>query len=296
MGCEASEQTTPEAAWRGVDSTYVFEDPDDVFTLDKDLKEISGMTMMENGLLATVQDENGILYIIDPTSGEIVEQRKFGKDGDYEGLERGGGHLFILRSDGRVYVFDESIDEEFVGDSYDLDLVKGCDAEGIGYQADRERLLISCKERAGKNLDGKKAIFAYDPATQILTDEPVYLFDIEAFEASIEDHPINEAVRSVLQDHVDVSGFKPSGLAIHPRSGDLYVVSSVTKVVVRMDDAGQVTGMWDLPADLFPQPEAIAFGPDGDLFISSEAGNRKNATLVRFRDRSSGISPAPSNE
>lgn len=296
VGCEASNDAPSAPGWHGGDSTYVFSAPDDEFTLDDELEEISGLTLMEDGLLGAVQDEEGYLYLLDPTSGQIVERRDFGTDGDYEGIELAGGRLYILRSDGRLYVFDEWVGEEIEGESRDLDLVKGCDAEGIAYQRQFERLLIACKERAGKGLDDMKAIFAYDLSSQTLAEEPVILLDTKAFEASTEDHPVNEAVQSILSDHVDLSGLKPSGLATHPITGDLYVVSSVAKVVLRVDNSGAVTAMWSLPSNLFAQPEGIAFEPNGDMFISNEAGGRRHATLLRFRYRSAAASPSSSNE
>lgn len=298
VGCGMPNESTPQSEWQGVDSTYAFDEPDEMFNLNVEIEEISGLTFMEDGLLGVVQDEKGILYILDPVSGDVVDRRTFAQDGDYEGIERGGGLLFIIRSDGKLFVFENWEGEELQGDSYDLDLVKGCDAEGIAYQSNMERLLISCKERAGKGLDRKKTIFAFDPATQELAEDPVYVLDVEAFEASVEDHPINEAIRSVMSDRLDLSGFKPSGLAIHPRSGDIFIISSVTKVVIRMQESGQVTAVWPLPSRRFDQPEGIAFGPDGDLFISNEAGDRKYATLLRFRDRSANATaqPTPSNE
>lgn len=300
VGCGAADDPPPGAAWRGEDSTYVFSDPDDTFTLDGELEEISGLTLMDDGLLGAIQDEEGLLYLLDPTSGEVVDRREFGKDGDFEGIELGGGRLFILRSDGKLYIFDEWSDGGFAGDSYDVDLVKGCDAEGVAYDEARERLLIACKERAGKDLDDMKAIFAYDPETHELDEEPAYLLDTDVFQASLDEHPVNEAVQSVLSDHVDLSGLKPSGLAFHPVTGNLFVVSSVTKVILRLDGTGDVEAMWALPEELFAQPEGIAFSPNGDMYVSNESGGGGSPTLMRFRYRSGeGVdaSPAaPSNE
>lgn len=285
-GCGSSTDPSPAVSWNDEDSMYVFNEPDSSFILHAELGEISGLALMEGGLLGAVQDERGVLYTVDPMSGDIIEQHTFGSDGDYEGIDIGGGQLFVIRSDGLLFIFDEWADGAFVGDSLELNLVRDCDAEGIAYQADFERLLISCKEAAGRELKRKKAIFAFDPVTRTLSSDPVYLFDIEEFEATIEDHPINEAVSSILSDRLDLSGFKPSGLAVHPHSGDLFVVSSVTKVVMRVDSTGQVRAMWTLPAERFDQPEGIAFGPGGELYISNEAGDRLYPTLLRFRDRS----------
>lgn len=295
-GCGSSSDPSKDPAWRTDDSTYVFEEPDDVFILSKDLEEISGLTMLEEGVLGAIQDEDGDLFRIDVGSGEILDRQTFGKKGDYEGIEVGGERMYILRSDGRLNIIQDWSGQKLQTATEEADLPKGCDAEGIAYQKVQERLLIVCKEKAGKKFDGKKAVYAYDPASKTTTTEPVYVLDIEGFQASIEDHPINEAVTSILSERMDISGFKPSGLAVHPHSGELYIVSSVTKAIIRLNESGEVTALWMLPAELHDQPEGIEFASNGDLFISNEAGDRKRATLLRYRSRGRSNPSQPSNE
>ena len=285
LGCGGEEVREPVAALVPPDSSYIFSEPDDVFELDDALQEISGLTMLEDGRLAAIQDEDGILYVLDPATGAIVEEREFGEAGDYEGIELGAGRLFILRSDGELTALSGFSAGGLQLETMSADLVSGCDAEGLAYPPGGGRLLISCKENAGKGLAGKKAIFALDLATQTLGRQPAYVIDTKVVAAHIEDHPINEAVQSVLSEHLDVTGFKPSGLAFHPRTGDLFVVSSVEKVIVRLDSSGVLTALWSLPPDRFSQPEGIAFGPNGDLFISNEAGSAPHPTLLRYRER-----------
>ena len=48
-----------------------------------------------------------------------------------------------------------------------------------------------------------------------------------------------------------------------------------------MNQEGTLEAIWQLPEDLFPQPEGIAFLPDGDLFISNE-GRGGKANILRF--------------
>ena len=294
LGCADAEEREPLAAPLQPDSSYVFGEPDDVFELDEALQEISGLTMLEDGRLAAVQDEDGILYVLDPATGAIVEEREFAGPGDYEGIELVDGRLFILQSDGELIALSEPSADALQLETISVDLVSGCDAEGVAYPRGSGRLLISCKENAGKGLEGMKAIFSFDLATLTLQEQPAYLIDTKIVAAHIEDHPINEAVQSVLSDHLDISGFKPSGLALHPRSGDLFVVSSVEKVIVRLDTGGALVALWNLPPDRFSQPEGIAFAPNGDLYISNEAGSAPHPSLLRYRDRSAGAVPADS--
>ncbi len=286
--CASPDEEPPGETWQANDTTYVFDQPDDEFELPAELEEISGLTFLDDGMIGAVQDEDGDLYVIDPATGGVVDVRNFAGGGDYEGIELADAGLHVLRSNGRVYTFESWDSAEFEGDWLEYDVPKRCDAEGLAYQSARNRLLIACKEQAGDGLKGMKAIYAFDPSTNELDPEPAYVLDIDDFEANMEEHPVNEAVRSVLSDRLDLSGFKPSALAVHPRTGDVYVLSSVTKAMLRLDDAGAVSAIWMLPDELFEQPEGIAFDAAGTLYISNEAGDRSHATLLSFEERTDG--------
>lgn len=286
-GCTPAGDAPPGESWPKQDTTYVFTEPDAVFELPVELDEVSGLTLMEDGKLGAVQDEEGDLYIIDPSTGEVVDIRTFGGRGDYEGLERADATLHILKSDGSLLSFANWTAGELEGDAHDIDLPSGCDAEGIAFQPSLNRMLVACKESAGEGLGGKRAIFAFDPAMYVLDQSPAYIVDAKDFERNIDDHPINEAVRAMLSDRMDMSGYKPSALAVHPRTGDVYVASTVTRSILRLNEAGSVTALWELPVESFAQPEGIAFDSNGDLYISNEAGSGRRATLLKFRERGS---------
>jgi len=74
----------------------------------------------------------------------------------------------------------------------------------------------------------------------------------------------------------------PSGVAVHPISKEVYILSSALRCLVAMDPkSGQVRSVQSLEKSLFPQPEGIAFEKNGDLWISSE-GKKGTATLQLF--------------
>lgn len=272
--------------WPGVDSSYVFEQPDAVFELPKKLEEISGLTLLDERHLGAIQDEDGDLFVIDLGSGAVVREVTFAKGGDYEAVARAGDRLFILRSDGRLYDVAGWQADEVDARRHETGLKASCDAEGLVYQEAQHRLLVACKEKAGKKLDGYKAIYAYDLARGELFEEPAYLIDVERFSQSVrDDNPVDDRIRSALSPVVDLSGFKPSGLAIHPRTQQVYVLSSVRKAVVVLEASGEVVGVIALPDHLFAQPEGITFLPNGDLFISSEGTGGRAAILARFNER-----------
>ena len=76
--------------------------------------------------------------------------------------------------------------------------------------------------------------------------------------------------------------FKPSGIAIHPMTGQIYMISSVGKLLVVLNKNRDLSAKYALDKDVFKQPEGICFSPDGDLYISNE-GRGKSANILHFK-------------
>ena len=271
LGC-GENTATPSSTPQPVepDSTvlpYNLDQPDAAFALPAELVEISGLTAFDSTHLAAVQDEEGIIYILDRETARITAQGRFSGDGDYEGIEIVDGIVWMLRSDGVLYSTRPAFSRQMESIRHDMGLHANCDAEGLAFDAPANRLLITCKEHPGRGLRRRRAIYAFDLATERRIEAPVYLIDRAGLDAPGQP-------------------FKPSALAIHPSSGHLYVLSSVRNVLVLLDraDSGHILEAHTLPEHLFPQPEGLAFFPDGTLFIANEGVNGP-ATLLRFDER-----------
>ena len=246
---------------------YNLNQPDAAFALPPELLEISGLATIDSTRLAAVQDERGVIYVLDRETAQILSEGRFRGNGDYEGIEVVDDFAWMLRSDGFLYSAEEIVQPDTESARYDLDLHANCDAEGLALDERAHRLLIVCKENPGRGLGRSRAIYAFDLLTLRRFEAPVYLID---------------------RQQLDVHGnlFKPSALAIHPRSGYVYVLSSVRKmlIVIDPDHPGQIREMRALPERLFPQPEGLTFFPDGTLFIANEGVNGP-ATLLRFDEQ-----------
>jgi uncharacterized protein YjiK len=274
--------TQSDTGHRTPDTSYDFSHPDTSFSLDDDLDEISGLTVFDDRHLAAVEDEHGRFYLIDFETGEISAERKFAGKGDYEGIERAGDRLFVLRSDGQLRELFRFETDNLKDDKIDLDLNSACDAEGLAYQESHRRLLVSCKERAAKGLHRLRAIYSFKLESMKLDEDPVYLIRTDTVHAAI--GAPGEGLRKLLAPLADLDGFKPSSIAINPVTDDLFVLSSVLKVIVVLDSGGTIKDIFVLDDRLLRQPEGLAFLPNGDLFISSE-GAGGDAMLVRYNNK-----------
>ncbi len=167
-----------------------------------------------------------------------------------------GGISYVLRSDGQISAFETNTKNT---SKYDCSNDEVEEFEGLGYDPKSNSLLLAAKE-----MKGEKAIFQFDLKNQILTKR-----------------------FSISKDHIKKNGkhgkeFKPSGIAVHPISGEIYVLASAGKKLLVLDENGNVKHQYNLDDDQFPQPEGICFTPSGDLIIASEGKNGK-ASISYFK-------------
>ncbi|MCC7244226.1 MAG: SdiA-regulated domain-containing protein, partial [Saprospiraceae bacterium] len=79
--------------------------------------------------------------------------------------------------------------------------------------------------------------------------------------------------------------FSPSGIAIHPKTGEIFVISTAKKRLVVLDyTTGQIRFAVRLDKKVMPQPEGISFDAAGNLLISSE-GKKGEGLLLKFNYR-----------
>ncbi|MFZ0280628.1 MAG: hypothetical protein WAL29_03190 [Bacteroidales bacterium] len=263
---------------------YRFATPDAVIILPAILHEISGLTNFDTSSFACIQDEAGIVFILDLASNRIRRELPFTSKGDFEGIAKTDTSIFVLRSDGALYEISGFESDESTVDKHNTGIPSE-NNEGLCYDARKNRLLIACKEKVSKGSGSKdeRYIYGFDLNSKTLVEEPAYTFDIQDLidfaEANNVDLPVKtkkkrEKVKPDLKFH-------PSGIGIEPVSNDLYVLSSDDKMLFTFTDSGTIKGIFNLDRALFNQPEGITFLENRDLLISNEGQNR-NPTLLRF--------------
>ena len=270
-GTAGSAESPPVAATAPAasdSSSFDFDRPSLSFVLPEELTEISGLGLLPDGRLATVQDEEGTLYILNRETGTVEARVPFGESGDYEGVEWIGDKGFVLLSDGTIIELSGSLDNLAVTATHETPLKRKNDAEGLGFDAQTGRLLIACKEDPGSGLDedDERAVYAFDPATGEMDEEPVYTINLKEVEDLVS----------------DLNDFKPSAIAVHPSSGELYLLSASDRAIAILGSDGRLKTVRELSRDVFEQPEGLAFLSDGTLYISSE-GQDGPGMLYEFR-------------
>lgn len=226
-------------------------------TLPKQLNEISGLAITGNNRLLAHNDEVGIIYEVDISTGEITNEFYLGKKKikkDFEGIAVVKDSMFMVTSSGVIYKFSYSDDEKNVDyKKFKTFLSAKYNVEGLCYDKATNSLLLACKDYAGKNLKDYKAIFSFDLSNYKLQEEPRFLINLDS-----------------LKNKFNINNFSPTGIEVHPKSGNVFILSSHEKAIVELSSNGILLNAAKLKSKNHRQPEGISFLSDLTLLISDE--------------------------
>lgn len=246
---------------------YDLSHPTATFRMPAALRELSGIAVLPNQRVACIEDQTGAIYIYSLLSQRIEQTIAFGPAGDYEDIVQVGKDWFILRSDGTLFRRSGTHTT-----TYATGLSTANNPEGLAYDEATKSLLVACKGAAGVGgPDQKRAVYRLDPTTFRHSLKPAYQVNVAQVQAA------NAAIMR----------FAPSALAIHPKTGHLFVAAASGNALLELTAEGRLLHADKLPRDVFPQPEGLSFAPNGDLYISSEAGDTNTALIFVFKAPSS---------
>ncbi|GAB4021338.1 hypothetical protein GCM10028808_65830 [Spirosoma migulaei] len=227
----------------------------ETYTLPKELTEISGLTYYKGDKLLCVQDEEAVVHVFDTKKGKVTKDFGFGGYGDFEGIEYVNDEVYVLESNGNLFRF--APESTKIGRTK-TDLPKNTEVEGLGYDPKTKRLLIAVK-------NGERS-----------SDKAVYSFDL-LNRAVFKDMSLND--EQLKAAGIDPKTYKPSGIAVHPITGEWYILTSAGKRLLITSRRAKIIYSESLDPKLFRQPEGICFAPNGDLFIASEGAGKKGSIL-----------------
>lgn len=238
-----------------------------VIKLPTELDEISGLAYYpKDTCVFAIVDEAGLLYKIFLNHPKQIEKWHFGDKSDYEDLVLLDSNFYVLKSKGKIAAFRFINADTLAFSEYPLTAIgKGNEFEILYYDDKARKLVMICKDC---EVDKKKHLtgFTFDPFT--------FKYDTTSFR-------INVKLIAELAGEEKMK-FKPSAAAISPVTGELFIVSSINKLLVIAHRDGKPKRVYKLDRKDFKQPEGLAFMSDGTLLISNEAAEHGVANILVF--------------
>lgn len=249
---------------------YNFEKPYKVINLPGYLKEISGLTYYHQNQLLCNQDESAEVYLVNYDSEKIEKIARSATSGDFEDIEFINGSIYLLKSNGTIYNFTCNSDSISEVIKYPTQLNEKNDTEGLAYYKQENSLLIACKSKPGiKNTilkdENVRCIYKFDLVTKQLIEKPFLTISL-----------------SELNTKYGFKKFMPSAIAVHPISGNIFLLSSVGRIILEVNVYGEIIATKKIQSSYFMQPEGICFDPEGAFLFISNEGKNNNANLLIF--------------
>lgn len=239
------------------------------------LSEISGLSY-KDGNLYCVEDEGGKVYIYNWGTKKIAHAVTFGDPDDYEGVEVVDNMVYVLNSEGDLFTFEDTREDQVVATKYETPLSDKNDTEGLGYDPKEDILLIACKEDGdikGEKVKGK-AVFPFNLAHKKMEEKPVFSISSAKLDDFFEDNRDFDYEEERIK-------YEPSGIAYNPLDENYYLIASNGKLLVVLSTDGDILGTYPIAPRVLSQPEGICFSPEGEMFISSE-GEGDKGYIIRF--------------
>ncbi|TVZ16085.1 SdiA-regulated domain-containing protein [Maribacter sp. MAR_2009_72] len=235
-----------------------------------ELREVSGIAWLRDNTIAAVQDEDGIIFLYDLQRQKVTQEIKFGHAGDYEGLAVHDKDAYVLESNGTITIVKNFQDHDRTVTSFDTGFDIENNMESLEYDAQNNRLLIIPKDKDAAT-DKVKSIYAFSLRTNTLDPKPIYTIDM------------GDEVLKNFREKKLYKTFRPSDMAIHPQTGEMYVLEGSKPKLLILDKQGTAQHAYKFDKQIFPQPEGITFDPDGTLYIASEGKKDGIGTITELK-------------
>ncbi len=252
-----------------VDANSDDEKPVAQWIMPTELREISGLALLPNGQLLAHGDEQAIVVVLDPRTGLVAGrfQLKGGLHGDFEAITVVGNDIWMMQSNGRLFQFRQGANKARVPYvMHDTKLGKECEFEGIAYEADSSRLVMTCKRVTKKGAKDQLILYRISIQGGVLGEiSPLSI-------------PLEDVIGGNKWKH-----FHPTDITVDPTTGNYVIIAAQEEAILVMTPAGEVVRSGSLPGK-HPQAEGVAITPDNVLIVSDEATNKPAViTLYRWR-------------
>ncbi|HSG35273.1 MAG TPA: SdiA-regulated domain-containing protein [Sphingomonadaceae bacterium] len=240
-----------------------------VFNLPTELTEVSGLAVAGPDSVFTHDDEFAIVYEIRLRDGKVLRAFAFGEptlEGDFEGIAAAAGHVYLVTSDGLIYLAEPGVHGERVTFYvYDSGIGPRCEVEGLSLSPAPGELLLLCKRFRNDDDEARLEIHRWKTGSYRAEPEPFLSLPLAGL--------LGEA------EQVD---FRPSSIEWDPRTRQMYVVSARNRMLVVLDAEGAPVETRRLDSSRHPNVEGIALMPDGRLVLADEGSETREGRLTVY--------------
>lgn len=236
------------------------------------LREVSGISHIDDLRMACIQDEEGIIFIYDLEKQEITDEIQFGPRGDYESVRIIDSVAYIMESSGKLFKINNFESNHSEIEIYQTGFSRKNDIESFDYHDHSNTFLTIPKNKNLSNFSDDFIIYKINSSTYKIEEQPYSSLKTE------------DSIFQVNKFFFAEKNIYPSELAIHPETGEIYILDSKIPRLLILNSNGSFKKIYKLNPKDFQQPEGISFDSQGRMYISNEESGflKQNIQLVEW--------------
>ena len=246
-----------------------------IIKLPESLSEISGIAYYpKDSSVFAIEDEDGLLYKIKLNRNNDIKKWRFDKKHDFEDVVLKDSIFYVLISNGDIETIRFGVGDSLTTttSAFPNASKKKNEFESLYFDDTLHQFVLLCKDCED---DSKKQISAWG-----------YNFDTQLYTASVLTVNVLPVDEKLGEKKMKI---KPSATAINPVNNNLYILSSISHLLIVTDRAGNFKEVFPLDPAIYKQAEGIAFTPAGDMIISNESHETGVATILIIKNKKKGL-------
>lgn len=243
--------------------------PSAVNSFPMGIAAFSDVTLLDSTHIIGINTMNGNVVLIDLNSNSISSQLSLSSKFNFVDISRMDSTLILLDSDSKVHFLLPPYDSTSLISMNETK--ENFPTSGICFHESSKRLFLLSEVQELQEGQISCFLYAFNLNNRQFKEEPLFEINTSAIEtfALNNNLPLPKKTLSFDGDTLEGLSFNPSAIAVHPKTNEIYVLSSDDRSLVVFNQFGEVKNFTTLDAVLFSKPTGMTFQDNGDLLITN---------------------------
>jgi hypothetical protein len=263
------------------DGYFDLESPSTVNSFPMGIDAFSDVTMLDSTHIVGINTMNGNVVLIDLNSNSISNQLSLSSEFQFVDIARMDSTLILLDSGNKLHFLLPPYDSTSLISMNETK--ENFPTSGICFHESTKRLFLLSEVKELEEGQISCFLYAFNLNKRQFKEDPLFEINTSAIEtfALNNNLPLPKKTLSFDGDSLEGLSFNPSAIAVHPKTNEIYVLSTDDRSLVVFNQFGEVMNFTTLNAVLFSKPTGMTFQDNGDLLITNS--DLMRPTIIRLK-------------
>jgi len=245
--------------------------PESISNLPMGVMPFSDVTPFDSTHLACIYSESGEVAFFDFTTNTVSLNLALGSKYKFIDVSKIDSTLILLDSESQVHFLNPPYDStSFVNSEF---LKENFTTSGICLHPSTKRLFLLGEMQEQETGIFAAPLFSFNLNKNKFKEVPLFEVNSSAIESFAYSNNLVLPFSKIDAKGDTVQGidFVPSAIAIHPKTNEIYILSSKDNSLVVYNQFGSIVNYTVLDKSIFNRPTAMTFQENGDLLITNSS-------------------------